>query len=191
MTITSADYVWNEDDSGSWERYEDVVMFEVNFRDDDPQSMWPLLPAIHEALAYTIRRETEYSSSRSASRQNGCRKHTGEELTRDDFIKAELALQDAKLEAGIDLEKEKSPGLIGKYHDWKKNRVRHKVNKKKYLSASACFWAGAAATATMKAVCAGGLLHPVLLERGALLPLRDRPSSLHCHAADENGDILI
>ena len=58
---------------------------------------------------------------------------TGEELTRDDFIKAELALQDAKLEAGIDLEKEKSPGLIGKYHDWKKNRVRHKVNKKKYL----------------------------------------------------------
>ena len=35
---------------------------------------------------------------------------TGEELTRDDFIKAELALQDAKLEAGIDLEKEKSPG---------------------------------------------------------------------------------
>ena len=62
VTITSADYVWNEDDSGSWERYEDVVMFEVNFRDDDPQSMWPLLPAIHEALAYTIRRETEYSS---------------------------------------------------------------------------------------------------------------------------------
>ena len=57
----------------------------------------------------------------------------GEEFTRDDFIKAELALQDAKLEAGIDLEKEKSPGLIGKYHDWKKNRVRHKVNKKKYL----------------------------------------------------------
>ena len=43
VTITSADYVWNEDDSGSWERYEDVVMFEVNFRDDDPQSMWPLL----------------------------------------------------------------------------------------------------------------------------------------------------
>ena len=62
VTITSADYVWNEDDSGSWERYEDVVMFEVNFRDDDPQSMWPLLPAIHEALAYTIQRETEYSS---------------------------------------------------------------------------------------------------------------------------------
>ena len=74
---------------------------------------------------------------------------TGEEFTRDDFIKAELALQDAKLEAGIDLEKEKSPGLIGKYHDWKKNRVRHKVNKRSTFC-SACFWAGAAATATMK-----------------------------------------
>lgn len=33
---------------------------------------------------------------------------TGEELTRDDFIKAELALQDAKLEAGIDLEKRRA-----------------------------------------------------------------------------------
>ncbi len=57
---------------------------------------------------------------------------TGEELTRDDFIKAELALQDAKLEAGIDVENEKGKGLIGKYHDWKKNRTKHKVNKKKY-----------------------------------------------------------
>ena len=30
--------------------------------------------------------------------------------TRDDFIKAELALQDAKLEAGIDLRKGEEPG---------------------------------------------------------------------------------
>lgn len=58
---------------------------------------------------------------------------TNEKLTRDDFIKAELALQDAKMEAGIDIEKEKGKGLFGKYHDWKKNRVKHKVNKKKYL----------------------------------------------------------
>ena len=29
VTITSADYVWNEDDSGSWERYEDVVMLSL------------------------------------------------------------------------------------------------------------------------------------------------------------------
>lgn len=58
---------------------------------------------------------------------------TGESLTRDDFIKAELALQDAKLEAGIDIQNEKGQGLIGKYHDWKKNRTKHKVNKKKYI----------------------------------------------------------
>ena len=58
---------------------------------------------------------------------------TGEQLTRDDFIKAELALQDAKMEAGIDIENEKGKGLIGKYHDWKKNRTKHKVNKKKYI----------------------------------------------------------
>ena len=58
---------------------------------------------------------------------------TGEQLTRDDFIKAELALQDAKMEAGIDVENEKGKGLIGKYHDWKKNRTKHKVNKKKYI----------------------------------------------------------
>lgn len=57
---------------------------------------------------------------------------TGEELTREDFIKAELALQDAKMEAGIDVENEKGKGLFGKYHDWQKNRTKHKVNKKKY-----------------------------------------------------------
>ena len=128
---------------------------------------------------------------RSASRQNGCRKHTGEELTRDDFIKAELALQDAKLEAGIDLEKEKSPGLIGKYHDWKKNRVRHKVNKKKYLLL--CLFLG---------WCGG---HRYYEKRYALaafytlffwsmvpffLCVTDLLIALPMHA-DENGDILI
>ena len=67
---------------------------------------------------------------------------------KDDCIKAELALQDAKLEAGIDPEKEKSPGLIGKYHDWKKNRVRHKVNKKKYLLLCICIY-----TLVIRAIC--------------------------------------
>lgn len=58
---------------------------------------------------------------------------TGEELTRDDFVKAELALQDAKLEAGIDPDDEPPVGLMGKYHYWKKHRERHKVNKKTYI----------------------------------------------------------
>ncbi len=58
---------------------------------------------------------------------------TGETLTRDDFIKAELALQDAKLEAGIDLSEEEPKTLIEKYHYWKNHREKHAVNKKKYL----------------------------------------------------------
>lgn len=62
VTITSADYMWNEDHSGSWDRYEDVVMFEVNFQEDSPEALWPLLPAIQEAIAYTIGQEIARSS---------------------------------------------------------------------------------------------------------------------------------
>lgn len=62
VTLTSADYVWNEDHSDSWERYEDVVMLELNFRDARPKDAGPLYPAIQEAVAYTIQRETQRSS---------------------------------------------------------------------------------------------------------------------------------
>lgn len=58
---------------------------------------------------------------------------TGEKLTRKDFVMAELALQDAKLEAGLPLEEEAPTGPFGKYHAWKANRPRHRVNKKKYI----------------------------------------------------------
>jgi len=54
VTVTSADYMWNEDHSESWARYEDVAMLEVNFQDTRPESAGPLLPAIREAIAYTI-----------------------------------------------------------------------------------------------------------------------------------------
>lgn len=63
VTITSADCIWNEDHSDSWNRYEDVVMFEIDFREDAPESIWPLLPAIQEAIAYTIGQETDYSGT--------------------------------------------------------------------------------------------------------------------------------
>ena len=62
VTVTSADYVWNEDHSDSWDRYEDVAMLEVNFWDDSPKDMGPLLPAIQDAIAYTIGQETAHSS---------------------------------------------------------------------------------------------------------------------------------
>lgn len=54
VTVTSADYIWNEDRSGSRTRYEDVAMLEVNFQDTHPKSAGALLPAVREAIAYTI-----------------------------------------------------------------------------------------------------------------------------------------
>ncbi len=54
LSVTSADYVWNEDHSESWSRYEDVVILEANFRNTRPENMGPLLPAVWEAIAYTI-----------------------------------------------------------------------------------------------------------------------------------------
>ena len=60
VTITSADYVWNEDDSGSWERFEDVHLYEAQFEQELPNDAGPWLPMIKEALAYTIKQETAY-----------------------------------------------------------------------------------------------------------------------------------
>lgn len=57
---------------------------------------------------------------------------TGEKLTYRDFAIANFALQDAKLEAGIE-DTEPPKGLIGKYLWWKLNRPRHKVKKKTYI----------------------------------------------------------
>jgi len=54
VTVTSADYVWNEDHSESWKRYEDVVILEADFRNTRPESVGPFLPVLWEAIAYTI-----------------------------------------------------------------------------------------------------------------------------------------
>ena len=61
IAITSADCIWNEDHSESWTRYADVTMLTIDFWDDSPEEMGPLLPAIHEALVYTIEQETAHS----------------------------------------------------------------------------------------------------------------------------------
>lgn len=60
VTITSADYVWNEDRSGSWARYEDVVMKEISFWDHTPEDLGPLRPAVQEAVAYTMEQELDH-----------------------------------------------------------------------------------------------------------------------------------
>ena len=62
VTVTASDYVWNEDDSGNWKRYEDVVLREINFWDHTPEDLGPLLPAVQEAVAFTVGRELEHSS---------------------------------------------------------------------------------------------------------------------------------
>ncbi len=58
VTVTSADYVWNEDHSESWARYEDVVMLEADFWNTCPESVGALLPAVREAVAYSIGQKT-------------------------------------------------------------------------------------------------------------------------------------
>lgn len=62
VNITSADYVWNEDESRSWKRYEDVVIREINFQNHTPEDLGPLLPAVREAVAHTMGQELERSS---------------------------------------------------------------------------------------------------------------------------------
>lgn len=60
---------------------------------------------------------------------------TGEKLDQRDFIMAELALADAKKEAGIvdDTPPKGLFGLVWRYTNWKENRVRHRVKKKTYI----------------------------------------------------------
>lgn len=58
VTITSADCTWNEDQSESWKRYEDVLLFDVNFRTNQPENIGVWLPVVREALTYTIEQQT-------------------------------------------------------------------------------------------------------------------------------------
>jgi len=54
VTITSADYVWNQDHSGSWDRYEDVVLQIVSFDESFPEQVPAWAEIIQEGLRYTI-----------------------------------------------------------------------------------------------------------------------------------------
>lgn len=52
-TIASADYVWNDDLSESWARYEDVRLFSVQFNDTPPEELGLWQSMILDTLAYT------------------------------------------------------------------------------------------------------------------------------------------
>lgn len=60
ITATSADYVWNEDHSESWARYEDVLLLRADFRDTQPEQLGPWLPMVREALRYTMEQQTSH-----------------------------------------------------------------------------------------------------------------------------------
>lgn len=62
VAITSADYLWNEDHSGSWDRYEDVVMREVSFWADQPEDLGQLRPIVQDAISYTISQEVAHEN---------------------------------------------------------------------------------------------------------------------------------
>lgn len=57
-SITSADSTWNDDNSGSWERYEDVLLLSVDFYDTRPDDLGPWLPMVRDTLAYTAVQQT-------------------------------------------------------------------------------------------------------------------------------------
>lgn len=61
--------------------------------------------------------------------------NTDEKITVKDYVLASMALEDAKMEAGIEDEETYKGffGMLKRYQDWKEHRTRHKVNKKKYL----------------------------------------------------------
>ena len=57
--LTSADYVWNEDHSDSWQRYEDVALAYIDFARDSPQTCPILAPLIQDAIAYMLHKELQ------------------------------------------------------------------------------------------------------------------------------------
>mgnify|MGYP001034919138 CR=1 FL=1 len=63
VTITSADYVWNDDHSGSWDRYEDVLLFTAEFIDTPPEDLGPWLPMVRDTLVYTAAQQTALGRS--------------------------------------------------------------------------------------------------------------------------------
>lgn len=62
VSVSSADYVWNEDHSGSWARYEDVSIMEIDFWEQSPEDAGALFPAIQDTVTYTIQQAVQNSN---------------------------------------------------------------------------------------------------------------------------------
>ena len=62
ISVSSADFVWNEDHSESWARYEDVSLLELDFWEHSPKDAGALFPAIQDAVTYTIQQAVQNSN---------------------------------------------------------------------------------------------------------------------------------
>lgn len=60
VAVTTADTTWNEDNSDSWEHYEDYLLYKKTFENELPADVQQWFPIIKETLAYTIEQETAY-----------------------------------------------------------------------------------------------------------------------------------
>lgn len=55
--ITSADCFWDQDGSGSWERYEDVLLLSTDFLNGPPDTLPEWAPMIREAQSFYTQQE--------------------------------------------------------------------------------------------------------------------------------------
>ena len=48
VTLTTADHIWNQDHSDSWDRYEDVLLFSAQFAEVRPEALGAWLPMVKD-----------------------------------------------------------------------------------------------------------------------------------------------
>lgn len=63
VSISSADYIWNTDNSGSWERYEDVSLLDISFQDSQPEELGVWRSMVQNTLRYMTERYAAFSGS--------------------------------------------------------------------------------------------------------------------------------
>jgi len=60
VSVYSTDTIWNGDNSDTWGKEDDYLLFRADLDDKIPYAAKPWLKMIKEALAYTIEKETAY-----------------------------------------------------------------------------------------------------------------------------------
>ena len=63
VNVYSVDTIWNKDDSNTWGKEDDYLLFRADFEDGIPSDTKPWFEMIKEALDFTIEKETAYFDS--------------------------------------------------------------------------------------------------------------------------------